>query len=240
MAKTSQSKETASVSETANPITDLSVRISELEAKVNNNENKANHANVMLRKLKGVLKKDFGIDLDALGLIAVLFAACATDTSAADLFKLKDSDASNRQVFVVSGTGTGAANVTVIGTVTASTITATGTITGQHTNYNAAASTVGLLTVQTTATINAETVANSTIGNATVQTNATIGGTLAVTGTTTLADTTISDVTPTFAATSLVFTASAVAGPTNEVVADGVGIRVKVNGTNLLIRATPN
>lgn len=67
-----------------------------------------------------------------------------------------------------------------------------------------------------------------TLGALTVQTNATVGGTLNVTGVMTLG------------ATQLNFSAAGVAGPTNQVVADGVGIRVNVNGTNLILRATRN
>lgn len=67
-----------------------------------------------------------------------------------------------------------------------------------------------------------------TAGSLTVQTNATVGGTLGVTGI------------ATFAATQTVFSAVAATTPTNLVSGDGVGINVRINGTNYLIRATLN
>lgn len=67
-----------------------------------------------------------------------------------------------------------------------------------------------------------------TAGAATVQTNATVGGTLGVTGILTLG------------ATQTVFSAAAAAAPTNLVAGAGVGINVRINGTNYLLHAKPN
>jgi hypothetical protein len=69
---------------------------------------------------------------------------------------------------------------------------------------------------------------SATIGALAVQTNATVGGTFAVTGIATLA------------ATQTVFSAAAAPAPTNLVAGDGVGINVRINGTNYLLHAKPN
>lgn len=70
--------------------------------------------------------------------------------------------------------------------------------------------------------------ASITPGTAAIQTNATVGGTLGVTGILTLG------------ATQTVFTAAAAAAPTNLVTGAGVGINVRINGTNYLLHAKPN
>jgi hypothetical protein len=61
-----------------------------------------------------------------------------------------------------------------------------------------------------------------------------------VTGTVNATDIIVADTTPTFASTQLVFTAVAAATPTNLVAGDGVGVRIRINGTNYLLRATLN
>jgi hypothetical protein len=70
--------------------------------------------------------------------------------------------------------------------------------------------------------------AGPTLGTLTVQTNATVAGTLGVTGIVTMG------------ATQTVFSAAAAAAPTNLVAGAGVGINVRINGTNYLLHAKPN
>jgi hypothetical protein len=84
-------------------------------------------------------------------------------------------------------------------------------------------------------------------GNVTIASNATVSGEATVHAAATLntvsatgSTFTVAALNPTFAATQLVFSAAAPTAPTNLVSGAGVGLRVRINGTNYLIRATLN
>lgn len=86
----------------------------------------------------------------------------------------------------------------------------------------------GTVITNTPARLNSAAAPGGTVGAIAVQTNATVGGTLNVTGIVTLN------------ATQTVFAAAAATTPTNMIPGAGVGINVRINGTNYLLRATPN